>query len=175
MRRLGVIILFFILILLGLIAVWFAPHSVAVEQQCRWAGWARFKPDSQTYVRWHMTYCLPADPSAEQLRKWGEWRAAAVYRARRAHWIWLLEFKRSPVLAISLVFGAYGSQAIRVADCESGLSRNAANGQYLGLFQMGSSERAQFGHGPGALTQSRAAYRYFVASGRDWSPWACKP
>lgn len=79
--------------------------------------------------------------------------------------------------AIRFVFGVYGSQAIAVADCETGgtFSVYAQNGQYLGLFQMGSSERATYGHGSTALEQARAAYRYFVASGRDWSPWDCKP
>jgi hypothetical protein len=81
----------------------------------------------------------------------------------------------STVAAIRSVFGPYGSQAVRVASCESGLSVWARNGQYLGLFQMGSRERATYGHGWDAWSQSRAAYRYFVASGRDWSPWSCKP
>ena len=31
--------------------------------------------------------------------------------------------------------------------CESGLRTDAQNGQYLGLFQMGSSERRIYGHG----------------------------
>ena len=65
--------------------------------------------------------------------------------------------------------------AKRVARCESGYSVNAQNGQYLGLFQMGSNERRLFGHGESALVQAQAAYRYFVRSGRDWSPWSCKP
>lgn len=76
---------------------------------------------------------------------------------------------------IRCVFGGAGSAAVRVARCESGLSTSATNGQYRGLFQMGSSERATYGHGSTALAQSRAARRYFVASGSDWSPWACKP
>jgi len=66
-------------------------------------------------------------------------------------------------------------QAIRVAACESGFNTRAVNGQYLGIFQMGSTERATYGHGPSARKQARSAHRYFVASGRDWSPWACKP
>ncbi len=66
-------------------------------------------------------------------------------------------------------------QAIRVAACESGFNTHAVNGQYLGIFQMGSYERATYGHGRTARVQARAAHRYFVASGRDWSPWACKP
>ena len=76
---------------------------------------------------------------------------------------------------ICRVFGSYCSQAVAVARCESGLSTTAVNGQYLGIFQMGSSERAIYGGGGTALEQAQAAYRYFVASGRDWSPWSCKP
>lgn len=76
------------------------------------------------------------------------------------------------------VFGPrYGSQAVRVASCETGGTFDvwAKNGQYLGLFQMGSSERARYGHGWNPWVQARAARRYFLASGRDWSPWSCKP
>lgn len=79
--------------------------------------------------------------------------------------------------AIYRVFGPYGSQAWSVAGCETGYTYDvgARNGQYLGLFQMGSSERATYGHGWTPWEQARAAYRYFVASGRDWSPWQCRP
>jgi hypothetical protein len=87
----------------------------------------------------------------------------------------LASLERSPRKAICHVFGAYCAQALRVARCESGYSVDAHNGQYLGLFQMGTSERQLFGHGETALEQARAAYRYFVRSGRDWSPWSCKP
>ncbi|MCZ7587629.1 MAG: hypothetical protein M5U27_01935 [Gaiella sp.] len=87
----------------------------------------------------------------------------------------LASLARSPRKAICHVFGSYCGQALRVARCESGYSVNARNGQYRGLFQMGSSERQIFGHGAGALEQAQAAYRYFVRSGRDWSPWSCKP
>lgn len=76
---------------------------------------------------------------------------------------------------ICSVFGPYCSQALSVAGCESGFSTSAVNGQYLGIFQMGSSERATYGHGPDARSQALAAYAYFVAAGSDWSPWACKP
>jgi len=65
--------------------------------------------------------------------------------------------------------------ALSVARCESGLTTRARNGEYLGLFQMGSTERRLFGHGATAIAQARAAHRYFVYSGRDWSPWSCKP
>lgn len=72
-------------------------------------------------------------------------------------------------------FGAYADQAFRVIWCESRRYRFATNGQYRGLFQMGSSERDRFGHGTTAYAQVKAAYAYFVASGKDWSPWECKP
>jgi hypothetical protein len=83
---------------------------------------------------------------------------------------------KSPKVAICKVFGRrYCGQALSVAWCESRYSTTAQNGQYLGLFQMGWSERRLFGHGRGALAQAKAAHRYFVLSGRDWSPWSCKP
>jgi hypothetical protein len=51
------------------------------------------------------------------------------------------------------VFGDYCGQALRVARCESGYRTTAQNGQYLGIFQMGSNERRLFGHGASALDQ----------------------
>lgn len=76
---------------------------------------------------------------------------------------------------IRYVFGRWGGEAVTVAGCESTWRVGAANGQYLGLFQMGSHERATYGHGRTALPQSKAAFSYFMASGHDWSPWECKP
>lgn len=76
---------------------------------------------------------------------------------------------------ICKVFGPYCQQALRVSWCESKWYVWAGNGQYLGIFQMGSYARGRFGHGPGAWEQARAAWKYFVASGKDWSPWSCKP
>ncbi len=82
--------------------------------------------------------------------------------------------KPSNAHVIRHVFGKYGGQAIKVAYCESRLQTTARNGQYLGLFQMGSWERRKYGHGPTALQQARSAFRYFKATGRDWSPWSCR-
>jgi hypothetical protein len=80
---------------------------------------------------------------------------------------------------ICKVFGKYCSEAISVSSCETGgtFSLYAGEGkhQYLGLFQMGSYARSRYGHGYNAWAQARAAYRYFVDSGRDWSPWSCQP
>lgn len=82
-----------------------------------------------------------------------------------------------PVRAIYAVFGPYGSQAVAVARCETGgtFSVYARNGQYLGLFQMGDYARSRYGHGWNPWAQARAAHRYYVDSGRDWSPWQCRP
>jgi hypothetical protein len=81
-----------------------------------------------------------------------------------------------PKQAICDVFGRrFCGQALSVAWCESRYSTTARNGQYLGLFQMGWSERQLYGHGRTARKQALAAHRYFVVSGRDWSPWGCKP
>lgn len=79
-----------------------------------------------------------------------------------------------PRAAICTVFGSYCQEALAIAWCESRHSTSAQNGQYLGLFQMGSYERQLFGHGQNARDQAVAAHRYFVRSGRDWSPWACR-
>ena len=111
----------------------------------------------------------------------GEHRARAKSAARALE-VWRRRIA-DPDFAIEVVFGAYAWQAKRVSACESGdrdgdLSPHvvrATNGQYLGMFQMGSSERARYGHGSTPIAQVRAAYAYFVASGRDWSPWSCKP
>jgi Lysozyme like domain len=79
-----------------------------------------------------------------------------------------------PRTAICDVFGSHCRKAVAVAQCESGLSTTAHNGQYLGLFQMGSYERQLFGHGRSAIDQAAAAHRYFIRTGRDWSPWSCR-
>ena len=92
---------------------------------------------------------------------------AELHQARRlAH--------ASPKVAICEVFGRYCDQALAVAWCESGHQTTARNGQYLGLFQMGTYARQISGHGDSAYEQARAAYRFFVVSGRDWSPWSCR-
>jgi hypothetical protein len=81
-----------------------------------------------------------------------------------------------PREAICDVFGRrYCGQALSVSWCESKHSTTAQNGQYLGLFQMGWNERRLFGHGATPRKQALAAHRYFVVSGRDWSPWSCRP
>jgi len=115
--------------------------------------------------------------------------AALTYAKRRVHQlaktVAVLEAKvhardarklasLKPRAAICAVFGNDCQAAVAVAWCESHLSTTARNGQYLGLFQMGSYERELFGHGDSAHAQAVAAHRYYVRSGRDWSPWSCR-
>jgi hypothetical protein len=81
-----------------------------------------------------------------------------------------------PALVICEVFGKRDClDALSVSWCESRFQTSARNGEYLGLFQMGTWERRRFGHGDDARAQALAARRYFRTSGRDWSPWSCKP
>lgn len=80
-----------------------------------------------------------------------------------------------PRTAICGVFRDNCRDAVDVAWCESRLEPSAQNGQYLGLFQMGTLARERFGHGPSAWEQAAAAHRYFVYAGSNWSPWSCKP
>jgi hypothetical protein len=80
-----------------------------------------------------------------------------------------------PEDTICRIFGSYCSEAVTVARCESRLQTTARNGEYLGLFQMSLTARRLFGHGDSAEEQARAALRYFVSSGHDWSPWSCRP
>jgi hypothetical protein len=85
--------------------------------------------------------------------------------------------------------------AVTVARCESGLIAMdyvdglSVTGQYVGVFQLGTSERAQYGHvGSGryssadastalsapAWEQITAAHNLFRAY-RGWGPWQCLP
>jgi len=101
-------------------------------------------------------------------------RTAALRRRTHARRLSVARTE-TPKEVICRVFGSRCDEAVRVARCESRFHTDAENGQYLGLFQMGSTERRLFGHGRSAEEQARAAYRYFVASGMSWSPWSCKP
>lgn len=68
--------------------------------------------------------------------------------------------------------------AFNIAWCESRFSIWARNGTYENLFQMGYNERRTYGWhtaGSSPFLAARAAHRYWVASGRDWSPWSCNP
>lgn len=105
---------------------------------------------------------------------------AEVRRLRRLAARRQLEARMGTVATIRLVFLGHEDEAVRVASCETGgtFSPWATNGQYKNIFQMGESERRQYGwHTAGSpvLVATLAAYRYFLASGSDWSPWSCKP
>lgn len=82
-----------------------------------------------------------------------------------------------PVFKRALVkyFGTAWVQAASVSFQEGSWHTWASNGCYQGTFQMGCSERRTYGHGSDLTSQVIAAARYWRASGRDWSPWECKP
>ena len=130
----------------------------------------RFQKEASIRLRIARSTLAATQAKADRARAELERREADAERRRL-----LTAFERSPEKAICHVFGSYCRQALQVARCESGVQTTAQNGQYLGLFQMGSTERRTFGHGESAIEQAQAAYRYFVRSGRDWSPWSCKP
>lgn len=87
-----------------------------------------------------------------------------------AHWMPGAHNARHAVCGI---FAVYCAEALLVAECETGGRWDtwARNGQYRGLFQMGTSERRRYGHGIDPWTQARAAKRYFIATGYSWRPW----
>jgi hypothetical protein len=128
---------------------------------------ARFKAEAQRQLRIHTASLARMQREAVIAKK-------AIARRTQARRLASLRVA-SPKVAICRVFGSYCGQALAVSRCESGLRTTAQNGQYLGLFQMGTSERRIYGHGPTALQQAKAAHAYFVDSGRTWDPWSCKP
>ena len=81
------------------------------------------------------------------------------------------------VPAVRVVARRYGFDPdgmLRVARCESNLQRTATNGQYLGLFQLGSFARARYLHGSwtDSYANALAAARYAKEAG-GWGPWTC--
>lgn len=132
---------------------------------------------SQTENLGHAKYVCVRGSNAHKL-----WACKArVWLARESRQTWVKLHPPvhiySPKAAICAVFGAYCSQALAVSYCETGGTYDiyARNGQYLGLFQMGDYARGTYGHSYTAYGQALAAYRYFIASGRGWAPWECKP
>jgi len=73
--------------------------------------------------------------------------------------------------AVCYYFGANCATAMRIVKCETGgtYAPWAQNGQYLGIFQMGASERATFGYGSNVWAQAKAAYAYYKVAG--FGPW----
>lgn len=76
--------------------------------------------------------------------------------------------------ALHRYFGSHWLEAAIVSYGEGSWHSFALNGQYEGTFQMGSSERATYGHGPTLEEQTHAASRY-SKHGTDWSHWDCQP
>ena len=134
----------------------------------------RFRPEALRQLRLHTTRVRHVERRVAGIRRVLRERRLAVRQRREARRRAASRL-RTPAGAICAVFRGRCREALAVARCESNLSTYAQNGQYQGLFQMGSYARGLYGHGSSPLRQARAAFRYFVASGRDWSPWTCKP
>ena len=79
---------------------------------------------------------------------------------------------QSALRAVCYYFGPNCQTAMRIVKCETGgtYSTLSANGQYHGIFQMGSHERATFGDGNNVWAQAKAAYHYFLAA-HGFGPW----
>jgi len=127
----------------------------------------RFQDSAQEQLRLHTI-------SLARVRQQAAAAKLALTRKAKARRLAAVEAAK-PESVICRVFGPYCREALAVSRCESGLSTTAQNGQYLGLFQMGTTARQLYGHGPSALEQAKAAHRYFVDSGHAWGPWSCKP
>lgn len=85
---------------------------------------------------------------------------------------------------ITSVFGAYASQAIKIANCESGLNPNAVNntsvgGSYAtGVFQIlypstWNTTSYKSGNPKDARTNIQAAFEIFRRDNYTWREWAC--
>jgi hypothetical protein len=67
-------------------------------------------------------------------------------------------------------------EARAVSSCESKLNRRARNGQYWGLFQLGETERGEYGwRGWTIKAEVRAAHTMFKLNGHSWARWGCDP
>lgn len=123
------------------------------------------QPNGERYT-WMVNNCIP-------------WRTKHTYY--HAHgWMWPCKIMdlgpRRNECVIRKLFGKVGgtalaNKAVAVARCESTLRRSATNGQYRGLFQLGSHERATYGYGSSAIEQTQGAIRLYRA--RGWQPWSC--
>jgi hypothetical protein len=73
--------------------------------------------------------------------------------------------------AVCYYFKGNCGTAMQIVRCETGGTYYpwASNGQYLGIFQMGSVERATYGYGSNVWAQAKAAYAYYSHAG--FGPW----
>lgn len=153
---------------------------LAFFQRHRWLlSDPRYTYEAHRQIRLHRASLAHAERELATIRRVSHRLQVARRHAerRKARRLAVLRAEeRTPSVAICREFGRrYCREALQVARCESGLHTWARNGQYLGLFQMGWRERRLYGHGATARAQAQAAHRYFLATGRTWRPWSCKP
>lgn len=139
-------------------------------------GWARAKSN----------FITKEQPASCKYAYWVSqlWALRASYFHNRYNSLWNAKTPDQIKFVIRWVFKGYGDQAVEVASCETGgtFSLWAENGQYKNIFQMGESERTQFGWhtiGSPAIVAAKAAKAYFDYSlrvnGYGWYPWECRP
>lgn len=148
-------------------------HSIALEQRLHGGIiWHRTKTwslqDRLGVSRTRTSHAERHSHSVPYLRWVNQlWK----HRQHQARHLYLSRSGSVPSL-IRRIFGPAAPMALRVAQRESGFCTCAVNGQYLGIFQMGSNERARFatiGYST-AYEQIVAAHNYYLVSG--WSPWS---
>jgi hypothetical protein len=74
---------------------------------------------------------------------------------------------------ICRVFGSQCQEALYIAYRESRYSIHAVNGQYLGLFQMGSGERSAYATAGYATAYEQTVAAHNLYRARGWEPWTC--
>lgn len=134
-----------------------------------------------------LTHTAPADGATLTQRDCREYARIARIVDQRPARVALLDcqhkrcqltpgtYRTRNACTIRLVFGRFGTAAVTVATCESGLSTRAHNGHHHGMFQLGSHERARYGNATTPRGQAEAAHHYFTAVGHRWTPWTCQP
>lgn len=123
----------------------------------------------------HLTLQVTYSDTADTQTKWAKQSLRIATRNLHRLAITVRHYSRisgSVPQIICRVFREDCSMAERVAYRESRYSIYAQNGQYLGIFQMGSHERSTYatiGYST-AYEQIVAAHNYYLVSG--WSPWS---
>jgi hypothetical protein len=89
----------------------------------------------------------------------------------------------TPQQYIAQVFGPAGDEAVRVAECESGLNPTAVSpgGGNHGLFQINNVHRSTFEQVTGVPWSERydvganTRFAKWLYDQEGWSPWTCQP
>lgn len=144
-----------------------AIHHVDLNRRSTWSCQDELHVDRRP--TWFLERRTPSARYRWWLATW--WGTQRSYYCRTVH-----RLNAHPWLAVEYAFSrvGQGAKAVDVSRCETGGTFwiGAENGQYLGLMQMGSHERATCGHGMTALRQAFAALCWWRTAG-GWGRWSC--